>query len=74
MTKRLILLGAALSALAVPRVSLALEPVEELGASLFFDDQLSNPPGQSCADCHDPAAGWAGPDSATNAGPAASST
>ncbi|MBE0598145.1 MAG: cytochrome-c peroxidase, partial [Desulfuromonadales bacterium] len=44
-----------------------LSPVENLGKQLFFDASLSNPPGQSCADCHDPTTGWTGPDSAINA-------
>jgi cytochrome c peroxidase len=44
-----------------------LTPVEELGKNLFFDTALSTPPGQSCASCHDPAAGWTGPDSERNA-------
>jgi hypothetical protein len=35
-----------------------LSPVEELGKKLFFDTNLSSPPGQSCAACHDPKAGW----------------
>jgi cytochrome c peroxidase len=39
---------------------------EELGKKLFFDANLSTPPGQSCATCHDPRAGWSGPDSETN--------
>ena len=33
-----------------------------LGKQLFFDRNLSRPPGQACAGCHDPAAGWADPD------------
>lgn len=33
----------------------------ELGRQLFFDTDLSTPPGQSCATCHDPAAGFADP-------------
>jgi cytochrome c peroxidase len=37
-----------------------LSPVEELGKKLFFDTNLSSPPGQSCAACHDPKAGWTG--------------
>jgi len=44
-----------------------LSPVEQLGKNLFFDTSLSNPPGQSCASCHDPATGWTGPDSEINA-------
>ncbi len=38
-----------------------LTPVEELGKKLFFDTNLSTPPGQSCAACHDPKDGWTGP-------------
>ncbi|RNE92323.1 cytochrome-c peroxidase [Marichromatium sp. AB32] len=38
-----------------------------LGRALFFDTGLSEPPGQSCASCHLPSAGWSGPDSAINA-------
>lgn len=44
-----------------------LSPLETLGKRLFFDDSLSNPPGQSCADCHAPETGWTGPDSEINA-------
>jgi cytochrome c peroxidase len=43
-----------------------LAPLEELGRRLLFDAGLSTPPGQSCATCHDPAAGWTGPDSEQN--------
>jgi len=32
-----------------------------LGKQIFFDTNLSLPPGQSCASCHDPAAGFADP-------------
>jgi cytochrome c peroxidase len=35
----------------------------ELGKRIFFDSTLSKPPGQSCASCHDPAFGFASPDS-----------
>jgi cytochrome c peroxidase len=31
-----------------------------LGRAIFFDDRLSDPPGTSCASCHDPARGYAG--------------
>jgi cytochrome c peroxidase len=37
-----------------------------LGRALFFDTELSNPPGQSCGSCHSPSAGWRFPDSKTN--------
>lgn len=40
---------------------------ERLGKLLFFDTRLSTPPGQSCAACHMPEAGWTGPDSKINA-------
>jgi cytochrome c peroxidase len=44
-----------------------LTPVEELGKTLFFDANLSTPPGQSCAACHAPPTGFTGPDSSINA-------
>lgn len=47
-----------------------LSPEEQVGKALFFDTNLSTPPGQSCAACHDPEAGWTGPDSDINAGQA----
>jgi cytochrome c peroxidase len=34
----------------------------QLGAAIAYDTDLSNPVGQSCADCHDPLAGFADPD------------
>ena len=43
-----------------------LTSVEELGKKLFFDANLSTPPGQSCASCHSPLVGWIGPDSDVN--------
>jgi cytochrome c peroxidase len=33
-----------------------------LGSKLFFDTSLSSPPGQACASCHLPGAGFADPD------------
>lgn len=47
-----------------------LTPLETLGKALFFDSNLSTPPGQSCAACHSPDAGFTGPDSDINAGQA----
>ncbi len=47
-----------------------LTPLEQLGKNLFFDKNLSTPPGQSCAVCHAPETGFTGPDSAINAGQA----
>jgi len=37
--------------------------LQNLGEALYFDENLSNPPGQSCASCHLPGAGFADPDS-----------
>jgi cytochrome c peroxidase len=45
---------------------LELTPKEMLGKRLFFDANLSTPPGQSCATCHGPIVGWTGPDSDVN--------
>ncbi|OGW48093.1 MAG: cytochrome C [Nitrospirae bacterium RBG_13_41_22] len=44
-----------------------LIPIEQLGKELFFDENLSTPPVQSCAACHAPEAGFTGPDSYINA-------
>ena len=41
---------------------------EQLGKSIFFDENLSINQNQSCASCHDPAWGWTGDDSDINAG------
>jgi cytochrome c peroxidase len=38
-----------------------LSPKEALGRLLFFDPMLSTPPGQSCAHCHSPTAGFGDP-------------
>ncbi len=45
----------------------ALTPQQELGKSIFFDDNLSINNNQSCAACHGPGAGWTGPDPVLNA-------
>ncbi len=39
---------------------------EDLGRQLFFDTNLSNPPGTSCASCHDPARAFSGNHGSTN--------
>jgi len=36
--------------------------MEDLGQKLFFDTNLSEPAGQACASCHDPAFGFSEPD------------
>jgi cytochrome c peroxidase len=45
-----------------------LTDIEQLGKSIFFDENLSINQNQSCATCHEPAWGWTGPDSDINAG------
>ena len=45
-----------------------LTDLEQLGKSIFFDDNLSINNNQSCASCHDPAWGWTGPNSDINLG------
>ena len=47
------------------KVSIELTPLEELGKSLFFD-KISSPDWMSCAECHDPDAGWTGPNPGIN--------
>ena len=37
--------------------------IEQLGEALYFDENLSEPAGQSCASCHTPSAGFVDPDS-----------
>jgi cytochrome c peroxidase len=51
-----------------PVVAHQLTDVEQLGKSIFFDNDLSINNNQSCAACHAPGAGWTGPESDTNAG------
>jgi cytochrome c peroxidase len=58
------LLAIAAVASAAPLASLT--PEEELGKSIYFDQDLSINRNQACAACHAPAAGWTGPDQFTN--------
>ena len=58
----------ALYSFALIPTSGGLTPQEELGKLLFFDTNLSEPTGQSCAVCHGPEVGYTGPDEAINAG------
>src|SRR5659263_359605 len=44
----------------------SLTEQEQLGKNLFFDTNLSTPPGQACAACHGPEVGYTGPDSDIN--------
>jgi cytochrome c peroxidase len=48
-------------------VSSELTPDEQLGKSIFFDDNLSINQNQSCAACHAPEVGWTGPLADVNA-------
>ena len=57
----------ALLAFAGAALANGLTPQEQLGKSIFFDKNLSINANQSCAACHDPAAGWTGPDADLNA-------
>lgn len=50
--------------IAVPANAFAEPTIESVGKDIFFDTNLSSPPGQSCASCHDPAAGFADADAA----------
>ena len=59
--------AAVLAAIGTSTSALDLMPVETLGKSIFFDDNLSINGNQACAACHAPEAGWTGPDSALNA-------
>lgn len=54
-------------ALAGVTLAADLTPNEQLGKSIFFDQNLSINRNQSCAACHGPAVGWTGPDEAINA-------
>jgi cytochrome c peroxidase len=45
----------------------ALSPSEQLGKSIFFDENLSINGNEACAACHAPEAGWTGPVEAINA-------
>ena len=60
-----VLLAAGLMAGGTARAELS--PVEELGKSIFFDQDLSMNQNQACAACHDPAWGFTGPIEAINA-------
>ena len=59
--------GSALLLLLCTSAAADLTPIEQLGKNLFFDENLSTPPGESCATCHDPATAFAGPRSDINA-------
>ncbi len=64
-TLSITILAAALP-LGAAEVRSTSSPMAQLGKKIFFDANLSEPAGQSCASCHQPEAGWTGPDSAIN--------
>jgi cytochrome c peroxidase len=51
---------------AAPDASAVTSRRVALGRKIFFDARLSEPPGTSCASCHDPAHGFAGNNGSTN--------
>ena len=69
MLKKMLCLGIILLLCGFIGIAMAVEltPNEQLGKSIFFDENLSINKNQSCATCHGPGAGWTGPDSALNA-------
>ena len=70
MCKKLSVLAIGLLFLIFTGASMAQELTDEeqLGKSIFFDENLSIKKNQSCASCHGPAAGWTGPETDINAG------
>jgi cytochrome c peroxidase len=55
------LLQPALILLALQAALAHPDPLVDLGRALFFDPNLSEPPGQACATCHDPARAFSDP-------------
>jgi cytochrome c peroxidase len=53
---------AALAFVGSSPAQVALSPFEQLGSFLYFDEDLSEPSGQSCASCHHPDFGFVDPD------------
>jgi len=49
------------------KTSIPPDALQQLGRMIFFDSNLSTPPGQSCADCHAPEVGFTGPVGPINA-------
>jgi cytochrome c peroxidase len=68
MSKKTVMLSSlSLCLTAGPSFAQELTPSEQLGKSIFFDENVSVNGNQSCAACHALEAGWSGPDSALNA-------
>ena len=51
----------ALLLLLFPAVPVTADPLIEIGRALFFDTNISEPPGQACATCHNPARAFSDP-------------
>lgn len=63
----LVVFGAVLwPSLPAQNAAAGLSPIEALGKKLFFDKNLSSPPGQDCAACHGRAVGFTGPEEHLN--------
>jgi cytochrome c peroxidase len=60
------LAGLACLLLAAASTAQALTDKENVGKSLFFDTNLSEPVGLACAGCHADNVGWTGPESQVN--------
>lgn len=58
--------AAVLLLIVVSGTGAALTDNEQLGKSIFFDEDLSINKNQACAACHAPNVGWTGPDSKIN--------
>jgi cytochrome c peroxidase len=63
---RLLTIGIFLMAMASAVSAAALSPKEELGKSIFLDQNLSLNTNQACAACHAQETGWTGPDPSIN--------
>jgi cytochrome c peroxidase len=63
----MVCVGVLMVALVVSAAAQMLTPNEQLGKSIFFDENLSINQNLSCAGCHAPEAGWTGPLNDTNA-------
>lgn len=59
---KILKLASLTTALVLSSSANALTIQEQLGKAVFFDSNLSEPAGQACAGCHDPATGFAEPD------------
>ena len=51
-------MGGPLPPVPTPPNVITLEPVEQLGKDMLYDNTMSNPTGYACAQCHAPTAGY----------------